>query len=269
MDDKKITNNYFRNQDQTKLSISGFLTPDAPGDLETQSSVRFSRENLMSSLKSFISSTQTLPIEKFEIDLFEATRTFNEKLHGKEIDIKCVERIHHVLKLTNFGINFDGAHEKQIYEKIETILRNHPMVTLQYQVFKKVIGIWNGLLVKWGIFAFKNYDYRYTGRALNVKLLDLTEMNESFFCLDVLWISSKISTPPLRLICSPLLVELSTLLHEQLKTCFEVFLMLNPKQIDPTYNIEAALAFTSKEYLSYFAEALPEESLCAFKHAEF
>lgn len=268
MVDKKITKNNNNSLDLTKLGISGILTPDQLGDLETHSSVRFSRENLIASLKTFISSTQQLPIEKFEIDLFEVTRSFHEKLLGKEIDIKCVERIHHVLKLTNFGFSLDGPYEKQVFEKIETIIRNHPMVTLQYHVFKKVLDIWDGLLVKWGIVAFKNYDYRYSGRALNVKLLDLNEINASFFCLDVFWMSSKIASPPLRLICSPLLIELSTLLHEQLKTCFEVFLMLNPKQIDPTYNIESTLAFASKAYSTYYTEALPQENLSAFKHAE-
>jgi uncharacterized protein (UPF0335 family) len=255
-------------QDYSKLNMSGIRTPDISGEIEPISQVRFSRDVLTRTLEEFINSIKRIPIEKYEVDLFEVTRVFHDKLHGKEIDIKCVERIHHIQKLTNGGFRLEGVLEKQMQAKIENIMRNHPMVTLQYDVFCKTLDIWNGLLVKWGITASKNYDYRYTGRALNVKMLDLVEMNSSLMTLDIIWISSKVFVPPLNTIANSSLVELARVLHDQLRHCFEVFLMLNPKQFDPNYNIEKTIAFNSKKFMIFSKEVLPEQNLCSFHHTE-
>lgn len=255
--------------DNDKIQYGGLRTPDiSSGDTDTFSQVRFSRPFLMNLFKDFIVNVSVIPREKYEIDLFEVTRIFHNKLHGKAIDIKCVERIHHIQRLTTGEFQLEYRYQDLLKQKIENLIKTHPLVTIQYDVFIKMLAIWNALLVQWGIGSFKNYDYRYSGRALNVKMLDLNAMNQGFITIDVLWMSSKIFSLPLSQIATSSLIEMAIILHDQLKKCFEVFLMLNPKQIDPNYDIEKAIAFGSKNFRSFSNEILPEENLSNFRHAE-
>jgi hypothetical protein len=58
------------------------------------------------------------------------------------------------------------------------------------------------------------------------------------------------------------------ILHDQIQVCFEVFLALNPKQIDPNYNIEKAIAYQSSKFRIFSSDVLPEANLSNFQHAE-
>ena len=99
-------------------------------------------------------------------------------------------------------------------------------------------------------------------------MLDLVDVNQSFMNLDIIWISSKIFTPPLNVIANSKLLELATILHDQLARSFFVFLYLNPKNIDKAYNIEKTLAYVSQEYFNWSKDECPEMSLSTFKHCE-
>lgn len=255
-------------QEATFLNLSGFLTPGNTQDLKFNCQVRFSREFLKSSLKAFISATSRIPIEKFELDLFEATEIFNQKLRGKRLGVYIIGEIHHLMKLVNGKDKPEGPIEQKLNGKIEKLLFTNYLITIQYEVICRLIQVFNGLLVKWNIARLGNYDYRYSGRVLNVKLLEMDSLNSQLITTEVLWISTKLHHPSLSQISSPFLLELSSILHNQLDAALNTFLMLNPKTIDTAYNIEKTLAFSSKDFLNFSQEALPEKNLSNFKHAE-
>ena len=234
----------------------------------TSSSVRFLRQSLIESLHVYKKQMKAVPIEKFEVDLFLATRTYHSKMNGKKITFKCMQQIHHIQKLSEGNILIDPFHERILKERIDLIIVSNPLITIEYNLLITLFELFNGLLAKWGIANFNNYDYRYTGRCLNVKLLDLNAINLRFMSLDILWISTKIFTPPLDVLSTPALVEIAHILHYQLAKCCEVFLALNPKIINPDYDIERALAFSSAKYHDFSKEVLPEQNLTNFKHAE-
>ena len=238
------------------------------GETDRKISVRFNGLILTRQLQNFVQSVSLIPIQKYEVDLFELTKIFNLKIHGKAIDIRCVEKIHHVSKIVKGKIEVPGVSQEVIQAKVSALIKQYPMVVSQYEIFTKMLEVWNGLLVKWKIIALKNYSYRLGGRSLNIKMLDLNDINKDFMNLDVIWISSKIFMPPLNVIANPKLLELASLLHDQLSKSFNIFLFLNPKVIDQSYNIQKTLAYFSEEFFNWSQDECPEISLSSFKHCE-
>lgn len=238
------------------------------GQTDRKPSVRFNGQILLNQLQNFINSVSLIPIQKYEVDLFELTKIFNLKIHGKGIDIRCVERVHHVSRIIKGNIEVPDISREMIEAKVSALVKQYPMVVYQYEIFTKMLEVWNGLLVKWKIIALKNYNYRFTGRSLNIKMLDLMDMNKDFMNLDIIWISSKIFMPPLNVIANPKLLELASLLHDQLSKSFNIFLFLNPKVIDKNYNIQKTLAYFSEEFFKWSQDECPEISLSSFKHCE-
>lgn len=251
-----------------KSYIKDEIVSDRTQEHEKKYAVRFNQQMLLTQLQSFISLASSTPIQKYEVDLFEVTKIFNWKIHGKEVDIRCVERIHHIKKIIKEKIEVPGVKVEVIEAKVSSLIRQHPMVLCQYEIFVSMLEIWNGLLVKWKIAALKNYNYRYTGRSLNIKMLDLVDVNKDFMNLDIIWISSKVFTPPLNIISNSKLLELASVLHDQLARSFNIFLYLNPKNIDKTYNIAKTIAYFSEEYFNWSQDECPEISLSTFKHCE-
>lgn len=244
-------------------------TPDISAEFDkSATSIRFLRQSLISGLETFVRETKNIPIEKFEIDLFNATQLFNNKLHGNEISINCVRQLHHIQKLSDGDILIDSYHEEMLKSRIETIMISNPLISAEYSLFIKLLDLFNSLFVKWGIASLKNYDYRHTGRSLNVKMLDLRQMNSCFMTIDILWISTKIFSKPLNVLANPVLIEIAIVLHDQIKKCCKIFLELNPKIIDPNYQIERVIAFASEKFHRFSDEVLPEANLTMFKHAE-
>ena len=180
------TKDKFEVFENEKLIIPVSLTPDVSAkDLEPMLSVRYSRDYLISLLKETFSSLSLIPIEKYEIDLFEISKKFNKDLHGKLVDIECVSRVHHIQKAANKQVSLFDVPETKVSMAVRNLLKALPYVLYQYQTFVSMIKIWDGLLVKWKIALYKNYDYRCSGRALNVRMLNMSELNLGFFNIEV------------------------------------------------------------------------------------
>lgn len=263
-----------KNVTQDKLEsdhmvFSSNLTPDvSSAEIEPNLTIRFSSQYLRTLLRMNFDKYRLIPIEKFEIDLFELSKKFNKELFGKTIDIESVAKIHHILKAANKEVNLLDVSEKKITLAIKNLLKSKPFMLCQYQTFCSMITIFDGLLVKWNIAIFKNYDYRYSGRALNVRMLDLGDISSSFLNINILWISTQLFEPPLNSISNSKLLELARILHDQIKKTIRIFLFLNPKQIDEFYDIEKSIAFKSEKFWKWSGDQCPEENITNFKHVE-
>lgn len=266
---KNSTLDKFDKLDDDQMMFSSNLTPDVSSvDIEPSLSIRFSSEYLKSVLRANFDKYNQIPIEKFEIDLFELSKKFNTELYGKNIDIGCVAKIHHILKAANKEVNLLDIPERKITQAVRNLLKASPFMLGQYQTLVSMMKILDGLLVKWKIAIFKNYDYRYSGRALNVRMLDLSDINSSFINVNILWISTQLFEPPLNSISNSKLLELARILHDQVKKTIRIFLYLNPKQIDEQYNIEKSVAFQSEKFWRWSGDQCPEENITNFKHVE-
>jgi hypothetical protein len=254
------------NSSRSNLNIDDHI--DRTFEVDKNYRIPFTSNQLLSHLKDFVSSVNQIPIEKYEIDLYQITKKFSKRMGGKEVDILCVGRIHHIIKVMESKTEVPDIPKSKIEAKISSLITHHPLVMCQYELFKKMIKIWNGLLVKWKIFSLKLYDYRHSGRTLNVRMLDLPDINSGLLNIDVLWISSKIFTSPMNVIASPYLLEQAVILHDQLSRSFRIFFSLNSKQFDESYNIEKTVAFTSQKFWKWSPEECPEQSLSNYKHFE-
>lgn len=265
----QATKDKFEALEHESLIIPGCMTPDVSvGEIEPMLSVRYSRDYLISQLKATFSSLSQIPIEKYEMDLYELSKKFNKDLHGKVIDIDCVSKVHHIQKAANNQVSLLDIPENKFSMAVKNLLRVLPYIFYQYQTFASMLKIWDGLIVKWKIAVFKNYDYRCSGRALNVRMLNMSEINTGFFNLEVFWLSSKIFEKPLNSISNCKLLELARVLHYQLKKTMKIFLYLNPKQVDEFYDIEKTLAFKSENFWKWAGDQCPEENLSSFRHVE-
>jgi len=237
-------------------------------ELESMSSLRFSKDQLTDMLKSHISSASLIPIEKYEIDLFEISKEFHSTLRSKPITTSCVEKLHHLHKLVNNKKIVVDIPGEQLSYSIIDIIRSRPLLLSQYNILIAMLDIWNGLLVKWNIGKINNYEYRYSGRGLNVRMLDLTELNKNFFSIDIIWLSTQIFDSPLNGLADPQMIECGKILNNQLEVAMATFLDLNPRIVDPDFKIRNAVAFYSESYRKWTNEECPEPNLSNYKHKE-
>lgn len=237
-----------------------FSEPDNP------STLKYSKESLMSLLKSYSDSVSLIPIEKYEIDLYEISREFHATLFSNPIKIICIKRIHHLLKLTNKNIPIPEISDDQIAYNINDVIRTKPLLLSQYKLFESMLQIWNGLLVKWQITKVNNFEYRFSGRGLNVRMLDLVDMNKSFLNIDVIWIATQLFESPLDDLADFHLSECAKVLNDQIEVTLACFFDLNPRGFDPEYKIRSTVAYYSKAYRKFVDEANPEPNLTNYNH---
>lgn len=237
-------------------------------ELESLRSLRFSKEQLIDLLKSHIATVSLIPIEKYEIDLFEISKEFHSNLRSKPITTSCVEKLHHLHKLVNNKKLIVDIPGEQLSYSIIDIIRSRPLLLSQYKILNAMLEIWNGLLVKWNIGKINNYEYRYSGRGLNVRMLDLTEINRSFLSIDVIWLSTQIFDSPLNGLADCQMIECGKVLNNQLEVAMATFLDLNPRMVDPDFKIRNAVAFYSESYRNWTNEECPEPNLSNYKHKE-
>jgi len=118
--------------------------------------------------------------------------------------------------------------------------------------------------VKWGIFHSKNYEFRYSGRGLNVKLLDLEKISSSVLSIDTFWFAFGVFENPLSTLSEPFLQESAKLLRHSASELF--FNMLSLNNPNPNYKIKEYTAYESLKYKRFKLEVIPEINTEGFKH---
>jgi hypothetical protein len=244
---------------ETKLEASDLK----PCQLEGFTQVRFSKSTLSDNFQEFLATAKGTDFARYETELYEITKLFHESLKSKPIDSKCIRRFHHIQQLLNKSFPSTAHSQELLNSRFDSLLQTHPALLNQYEVYIRMIHVFNALIAKWGIAVLHHYEYRLEGRAQNVKMLDLAAMNRGFISTDVVWIACRMGDGPLQALATPLLRELAAVLTDQINTCFHVFLSIN--QIEENFEFEKTLAMTLETKRRFSGDVLPEENLSKAK----
>jgi hypothetical protein len=85
----------------------------------------------------------------------------------------------------------------------------------------------NGLLIKWGITDAYDYEYRLSGRALHIKLLDLKELSGTLLSLGTIWLSIRVLEKPLSGIVETVVRQNASILQNSLTETISLLLYQN------------------------------------------
>ena len=134
----------------------------------------------------------------------------------------------------------------------------------KYKLISKILNLCGRLLVKWNIFKSQNYEFRYTGRSLNVRLLDLEKISSTVLSPDIFWFCFSIFDNPICDLAEPSLFELAKIVKHAASEIF--FLLLELNVPSSNYMIKEVVAYNSEKYKKFNDEIVPQVNIGALKH---
>ena len=225
---------------------------------------KFRGDLLRKRLSKSISKIKSAPIEHYEIKLYKLTNLFYEYLGGIWFDLDFFEEAHYLVCLQRKNYDLNYSDKSLLDEMLTGISIRDPYVFQKYKLVSGMLNFCGSLLVKWKLFKIDRYDFRYNGRTLNVKVVNLESLNNSVLSLDTLWLAWGLFQEPLVRIAQPPLLEMAKLLRAAVSDIFAVLLMLN--SYSPTYKIKKIVAYKSEEYRAYKSSIIPEENTENYEH---
>ncbi|CAG9318394.1 unnamed protein product [Blepharisma stoltei] len=186
-----------------------------------------------------IETIKDAPIEYYESILYDLCRRFNVELFSNQLTTKCVEIFHHIYRLKSEECDLSTVELNQLNHHFEDVLNAHPKALQEYELFKDTLNLISALGIKWGVVNLNNFSYRLTGRSLNIKLLDLQELNSNVFTCEAIWIATMVKQEPFLRIADDQIVQLSLLLIQITTKLINSLLSLN-QNID--FNNVASIA---------------------------
>ncbi|CAG9314576.1 unnamed protein product [Blepharisma stoltei] len=201
---------------------------------------RFDSATLNSALGRKIQEIKVTPIEVYEIELYDICRRFYKQESRHKISNKCILYVHHIYRLKSQEIELNEDDSRVTNQSLENLMSCHPRYWGDYSFYKETLALVSILAVKWKIVTLDNYNYRLKGRGLNIKLLDLNEMNSDMFTMETLWWANNIKTHPWvhavgdeLLQVAELLIKISPRILNELISCnqncdFEAFPSISP-----------------------------------------
>lgn len=133
----------------------------------------------------------------FEIELYRLCRVFNMDLYGRKLGIECVDNYHHIFQLKKYESELTSEQLENLNLNIEKILQINPTGFMEYQLFSDCLSLLSSLMVKWNLISANNYAYRLTGPGVNIRILDLNNLNENVMTAELVWLSVMVHEEPL------------------------------------------------------------------------
>ena len=226
-------------------------------------SPRYSGSCLENLLRNHYNSIRIIPIEYYEIKLYKLSKFFYLVFHGIDFNLNFITQAHHLISLKQSDNNLTPPEKEILEEKLKIISFKDLYVFQKYKLLSGLLRLIGNLAVKWKIFDIYNYEFRYKGRSLNVKPLNLNNLNHNIFSLEVIWFAYISFFQPLAAIATQNLFEQAKILKNSLTELSFVLLRLNP---NPTYQIKKAVAYKSKEYVKYNKNVIPEQNIDRINH---
>lgn len=128
-----------------------------------------------------------------EIILYDNQQELNL---SKEFSIEFLEHSHYIYSLmkeessmTQEDLNMIESRKQQFDES------DYPPSEI-YLVLLKFLSFLSQLMAKWGLFDIYNYNYRYKGRSLTVKIINMDNVNMQYLAPDIIWFSFAINHQP-------------------------------------------------------------------------
>ena len=215
-------------------------------------------------LKSTISSIILSPIEYEEIKLYKLTQYFHSFLGGLSFELNFFGKIHHLISLQNKKYTLTESELAILGKQLKDLSSEDSYIFQKYKLISKVLNLCGRLLVKWKIFKSQNYEFRYNGRTLNVRLLDLERISSTVLSPDLFWFCFSIFDNPIYDLAEPSVLELAKIVKHAASEIFFFILGLNVP--DPNYMIKEVIAYNSEKYKKFNDEIVPELNIGALKH---
>lgn len=218
---------------------SGEPRLEEPHQLMFDPNPQYDRAKLQRRLKDFIDDRRNSSNQYFTEqikDLCSVSSEINEMRGNNPLDLSYIVHSHYYFSYQE-GKDFDPIELPRLSVKKEEFdILNFPRENI-YNFIKNVVGFISRLMVKWGIFNINQYTYRFKGRSLTVKLLDMEKINDQCITLDMLWLSYAICHQPFVGKISEILPCFGKILQYHVNKVFS-FIDRCKNQEDPEFNFD-------------------------------
>jgi hypothetical protein len=154
-------------------------------------------------------------------------KKFSQLLSGKDFDFTCVDDIHHIFQLKSHLSYLSDSEVTRLDLNIEYVLNYNPTAWIEYNLFAEALALLSALLIKWKMISKYNYSYRTSGRAINARILDITEMNKNILTMETLWLSVIVKNSPLKEILDESVRQYAIILQNQTLKTLRILLRMN------------------------------------------
>ena len=182
-------------------------------------------KSLYDSLLAFTNSEkiyEPMYLERKMMSLCERYSTINNSRRPNAvIDLDYLEHSHYMFAFKfkrNLSVAEEDAYEKRLRSFDEP---NKPDLEI-YKFIQKVVKFLSQLMVRWGIFDINNHSYRYKGRSLGVKILDMEKFNKQCITCDILWFIYAIKHRPFIGKISAIIPSYAKILQFQVNEIFKI-----------------------------------------------
>lgn len=159
-----------------------------------------SAEDLIKIAKQFVSSERITQANYFKTKFSQLVydlKKHNENRYAKGLYPVRIQYLEHAHYIYSFKSEQMTQEELQLVRARESAFSSDDYPDEEvYKWVLKLIKVLSLLMVKWGIFDFNQYGYRYKGRSKTVRLLDIKKLNKQALSADILWFSFAISHQP-------------------------------------------------------------------------
>jgi hypothetical protein len=112
---------------------------------------------------------------------------------GEDLSISFIKHAHYI-----YSFRLSASQEDNLL--LETRLRqfeehDYPQEKIYLRTLK-ILKFLSNLMIKWNIFKLSEYCYRFKGRGLTVKMLNMDKINEQCLAPDIIWFSFAIENQP-------------------------------------------------------------------------
>ena len=142
---------------------------------------------------------------------------------------------------------------EQLEDTIREVKRTNPLAAVEYRIIKKLIDFCSAMIIKWNLITLEDYNYRLTGRSLNVKvsyiqMIDLERMNNDILCIETFWFTSAVHQQPLCEVMDHSTKQFAIILQRESIKIFNFIINLNSEcDFMAVHSIAGLVAARSKE----------------------
>lgn len=153
---------------------------------------------------------------------------YSQKLHddyGEDLNISYIEHSYYIFSVVSHKNSYPEELSLMANSKLEHFEAQNMITPKQdyYELIEAFIKFASELICNWGIFDIHNYGYRYEGRSLSVKTVNMRSVNSQCITIDVLWFIFAIKHKPFVGMISNVLVCYAKVLEMAMNQLIEFF----------------------------------------------
>ena len=175
---------------------------NVPKRLEINLNPEYSTDQLLLIMQNFQAASLKLSarsIKKKAIRLKKQIIKFDEdclQKTGELFSIGFIEHSHYIYELKGLGGDLNEQERNNIIQRERQFNEaNYPHERI-YSGLLMLFQFVSTLMIRWNLFDLHNYGYRYKGRSLTVKIIDMKTINRECVNPDIAWFSYAINHQP-------------------------------------------------------------------------